>query len=602
MTTGPSTPSSVHSDPGVYNSPTIADMTGRQGGGGNSGGSSTGSSQGTGNNGPKFGGLSSDLTPWVGGPPNIGFTGSLCTSPESPCCYRPTDATAQMRSYPRRVEGNETKFKRDDPEYTLISFATDSLAHMKEYGMDTFFYLEGSNSEDEAQDLFNYHTRYSTTQVEDYIKECLGQTTTNPIGIGKLDHWGLDALKDSGTWLMNSLDETMRVQLRPQLPPRPYGPQVWMILVREVQMDSLRRVTIMVKKFESTKVSDFKGENVRDYCTAVQDILIQLEKEKQLPPTHLLTLVDAFCDVSVQDFRVGWMARKKDVNNFVRDSAGKDPHLVLQLPNYTHFRTLLAEAKQDYQNNLHRWGTTPAKDAQLAAMQSKLDKVTNQLSRVNQQLEQKPDNGNNNSNKDKDKCATCGGSHATNQHDAVMKKKAANKIKYAAPKQGEPHTKEIDGRTMHYCSKCSNGNGRWTGHLTKDHKDNYQPQKRKGGRKHKGNLHRLENAASTAPKPAAAPTAPSDNTTPPPAPEGDQQPLELAPLSATFTHLTLMYGPAEQQAWRLPSGSTFDGHHCCFSCSATCWKHTHLNACVATESSWHMLSYGPGTTIGSSLI
>ena len=483
---------------------------------------------------PKFGGLATDgKTPWVGGPPKADWSSSLRSEPESPCCYRPDDAVSQMKSYGRRVEGSSTKFKQDDPEYSLTSFGTDALAHMKEYGMDTFFYLEGSSSEAEAKDLFLYHTKYTKATVDAFVKECMGEATTNTCGIGELDHWGKECLKDSGTWLMNSLDETRCTQLCPQLPPRPYGPTVWMVLVREVQMDSLRRVTMLVKKFEATKVSDFKGENVRDYCTSVQTILLQLEREDQLPPTHLLTLVDAFCDVSVQDFRIGWMSRKKDVSNFVRDSAGKDPAIVLKMSNYIHFQSLLAEAKEDYQSNLHRWGAAAGKDAQLSAMQSKLDKVTNQLSKVNQQLDQKPSPGKPNNSGSTDKCAECGGNHPTAKHAEIMKKRAENKIKFAPPKQGEPTTKEINGKLMHYCTKCSKGHGHWGDHLTKDHSNGNDNTKRRHKKKGAGgNLHRLDPAPPASSPPASSPPVPPSAT------EGVTPPPELAPLSETFTHLT----------------------------------------------------------------
>jgi hypothetical protein len=472
-------------------------------------------------------------TPWIGGPPLTArdgtWKGTARNSPDTPCCYRSIDPYQQGRSYNKRIEGNATKFKRDDPEYNLLAFANDALAHMEEHGMDTFFYLEGVGSPLETgKDLFRYHTKYTTSQVDDFIKECLGATA--PTTVGTLDSYGIDALKDAGTWLMNSLDESLKATLHPLLPPRPYGPTVWMALVAEIQMDSFRRINNLVKKFEATKVADFKGENVRDYCTAVQDILQQLERDEQLPSTHLLTIVDAFCDVTVQDFKFGWMSRKKDINNFIRDSAGKDAAVVKRMPNYTHYSSLLKEAKEDYKNNLHRWGVDLQQEGKLAAMQSRLDRVNNQLTRVNQRLSQQtappptPAPA-----QPAVKCATCNGNHATRDHDQVMAKRAANKIKFAPPKPGEPETKTIDGHTKHWCAKCGrNQQGRWTGHPTRDHRDDYTPpagngngngnnngrrrhrQRRNGGT---ANLHELPNVRATASPPAAV--SPTEGALPP---------------------------------------------------------------------------------------
>jgi hypothetical protein len=59
-------------------------------------------------------------------------------------CIRGDDPSTEMKGYNKRVlEGNDIKFKRDDPDYTLLSFAADALSHMETYGMDTVFYMKG---------------------------------------------------------------------------------------------------------------------------------------------------------------------------------------------------------------------------------------------------------------------------------------------------------------------------------------------------------------------------------------------------------------------------------------------------------------------------
>ena len=307
---------------------------------------------------PKFGGTApSGSMVWLGGPPLQDWSTTSLLGPATPMCWRSSDPVTEMKAYPRRTDGNEVKFKRDDPEYPLLSFANDAFAHMQTHGMDTLFYMKGVDGQGQGgHDLFRYHSRYTKTQVEEYVRGCTGELATPTIGPGKVDAHGLSALFDSGTWLLNSLHESLRGPLRPVLPPRPTGPVVWMAIVGEVQMESLRRVTDMVKKFEAMKVSHFKGENVRDYCTAASSLLLQLEREDQVPSTHLLTIVDALSEVSVQAFAVMWMAKKRDVDSFIRDSAGKDPMVARSLPNYIHFQSLLDTAKSDYQNLLHKWG------------------------------------------------------------------------------------------------------------------------------------------------------------------------------------------------------------------------------------------------------
>ena len=53
----------------------------------------------------------------------------------------------------------------------------------------------------------------------------------------------------------------------------------------------------MTERFNSLKVTDFKGENVPAYCTEVTQLLTQLEREAQLPLNRLYTLVTAFTKV-----------------------------------------------------------------------------------------------------------------------------------------------------------------------------------------------------------------------------------------------------------------------------------------------------------------
>lgn len=53
-----------------------------------------------------------------------------------------------MKAYRVRVsDGYETKFKRDDKEFTLNSFADASKRHMETHGMDTCFYTKSLEDE-----------------------------------------------------------------------------------------------------------------------------------------------------------------------------------------------------------------------------------------------------------------------------------------------------------------------------------------------------------------------------------------------------------------------------------------------------------------------
>ena len=214
---------------------------------------------------PKFGKVVGSHV-WIGGAPLADWSDTSSIAPLTPYCWRSDDPISQMKVYGRRTDGQDVKFKRDDPDYPLLSFATDALNHMEAHGMDTLFYMEGVGPSGVARDLFRYHARYTKSHVDAFVQECLGMaaSTAIKIGPGPVDQHGIECLRDSGVWLLNSLDESLKVNLRPLLPTRPTGPQVWMAIVNEVQMESMVRVQELTRQFENMTVAQFKGENVSD--------------------------------------------------------------------------------------------------------------------------------------------------------------------------------------------------------------------------------------------------------------------------------------------------------------------------------------------------
>lgn len=429
---------------------------------------------------PKLGGTYDKDVVWIGGPPKKDFSGPFLSGPPTPLCLRNMDASSEIKGYARRTLGHDIKFKRDDPDFGLMAFADVALQHMQTCGMDTVFYMQGVDDNGEAgRELFTYHTRYTKSTVDKFIAD--------QIAAGKFDKLQKDALAQSATWLSNSLDESLKSSLRTQLASRPTGPQLWMLIVAEVQSDSLNRCDNMAEKFRTMTLSQFKGENVRDYVKEAGDLLTQLERDEQLPRTHLKRIVDVFSACSVADFRVHWMSRRAAVQKFIKDSAGKDEETKLQMPNYIHFNHLLDEGKDEFMNLQEQWG--PAKNTG-PSTQAMLSKLTAQVASLDQQLKAKTGDTSPTPNGEKKgiKCFGCGKQGYTKKTcpDCKAKREAANgnsnssgdkqtspsgSGKWAAPKDGEPTEKMIDGALHKWCAKCRRGKGRWTkDHSTAEHK------------------------------------------------------------------------------------------------------------------------------------
>jgi hypothetical protein len=454
---------------------------------------------------PKFGGMYGNAV-WIGGIPDTTFTKTINANMQSPMCVRSDDPNFNFKLYTKRVEdGIDSKFKRDNAEYTLMSFANDALKHMQKHGMDTVFYMQGATDEagTGAMELFTYHTRYTKTAVDEFIAKA-----TKPNGNFD-DVYCKEALHESGQWLVNCLDESLKTTLRNQLAANPTGPQVWMLIVGEIQTTSLRRCKDLADKFEALRLSQFTGENVREYANTAQEILAQLERDDQLPLNHLTDIVDHMSACSVMDFKIYWMTRRTAVEDFVKATLGKDKSVVAAMPNKITYDDLLSEAKEKYINLQKQWGPSPS--AEEKALVSKIQALTAQVANLKQNLTSKQGNGSGDGSKRK--CNYCGKDGHTEPFCRKKKKdqkgtgnnggadtngnkggnnggtSSSNGNKWDKPKDGEPHEKEIDGVKHFYCSKCKNGKGRWNKtHTTDNHKTPDQLNAASGGTSPTANL------------------------------------------------------------------------------------------------------------------
>lgn len=444
---------------------------------------------------PKFGGTYPGDAVWIGGPPKEDWSGSTLSQPKTPLCIRGLEAGSEIKGYLKRTEGHPTKFKRDDKEFTLLAFAAEALKHMQRHGMDTVFYLKGANSAGEgAEELFTFHSKFTKSHVDKHISDMTDGVSP------KFDEYCSKALSDSAEWLEASLDESLKSSLRLSLSTAPTGPQLWMLIVSEVQSTSIRRSDQMAKKFQALKLSSFKGENVRDYCDEAQDLLIQLERDDQLPKNHLLDIVDAFTECTVLDFQVFWIGKRSSVESFVQETAGKDKSAVASMPNRIHFNDLLETARQSYTNLLHKWGPNKGLPSQEASLVAEVKAMKAAVTQLKQQLNPASGGGGgsnrgNNGNNGKRRCYDCQSDTHLRGSPQCPKFQAktdgskpppngdtppAGQGKWRAPKEGEPHTKEINGTTFHWCQKCRRGNGRWTkDHLTEAHKEGFMKEKNK---------------------------------------------------------------------------------------------------------------------------
>ena len=126
------------------------------------------------------------------------------------------------------------------------------------------------------------------------------------------------------------------------------------------------------------------------------------------------------------------------------------------------------------------WNTMSPEETMIMALVTSLESAT------------KTDDGNSNNKKKKnkkrkDKSKNDNSSDDKKEDDAEKKKKYDSKIpawKLIAPSSSDPKTKEVDGKTYHFCRKCRKGEGMWALHKESEHRDDFK-NKKKGGNDNK---------------------------------------------------------------------------------------------------------------------
>jgi hypothetical protein len=144
----------------------------------------------------------------------------------------------------------------------------------------------------------------------------------------------------------------------------------------------------------------------------------------------------------------------------------------------------LINGKQIAMQTDNEWNVMSHQDAMIAALMSKVQQDSNSKKDKNKNKNKsKEKNQNNDKSKDKDK---------------DKKEYKYPTWKTEAPKNGAATSKEVDGRTWHWCTKCRNGEGLWALHKTEDHNDNYvRPSKAKKDDKSKDDSKNVTFTANT---------------------------------------------------------------------------------------------------------
>ena len=286
---------------------------------------------------PKIGGVYMAYQ-WTGGKPSVKWDATNRTEPESPFCFRFDDPAKQLKNYTALTTCSTQKFKRNDVSYSLPSYLRDASWHMDHVGMDSVFYFVNPSDTTERLSILSYHSRFTTAQVTSQLTANRNNST--------YDKFDEANLKMSYVWLMNSLDDTLLSAVRPQFHDKMTGPELFMMIVSEVQSDSIRSLRKKERAFEQLSLTKFPAENVKAMNNQILDVCDELERAGSLPDDAILTITEKYCGATSEEFKIHFLTRRSSVEDHLKTIAGKDASVVASLPNRITFRSLAAESNE----------------------------------------------------------------------------------------------------------------------------------------------------------------------------------------------------------------------------------------------------------------
>jgi hypothetical protein len=125
-----------------------------------------------------------------------------------------------------------------------------------------------------------------------------------------------------------------------------------------VQLDSVRCLRKRERALEKLTLKSYPGANVKLMNKDILVICNKLEVAGMLPDDVILTIVEIFVTSEVETFRINFIARSREVENYLREIAGKDESVIAAMPSKITYRSLTNEASDLYQSLLDstQWG------------------------------------------------------------------------------------------------------------------------------------------------------------------------------------------------------------------------------------------------------
>ena len=258
-------------------------------------------------------------------------------------------------------------------------------------------------------------------------------------------------------------------------------------MVREVRTASFQHIKSLKTQLEMLKLRQTAGDNVKTFTMRFLQICLDLGKN--VPSDAPFTLNEQLSTSSLEQFCVKFMARSGAVSEWVTRIHGMskaDIDVCSGDDNYISVQTLVEEANAEYTMLVasNHWGPQGKQDPSGApeALFTKAELNMLVQKQVSAALKVKnpgssdktstnPASTSSSNSSSKHTCFNCGSpdhlkKDCLNETKKTRVPKAAWKAK--PPSSNEPQSKDVDGKTWHWCQHC----GFWhLSHGTSGHKD-----------------------------------------------------------------------------------------------------------------------------------
>ena len=112
--------------------------------------------------------------------------------------------------------------------------------------MDSVFFVPDKIGNGNLVNLFKSYNKFNTKDIvvifEDFkVKRFL-------------DSYDMKNLRESGQYLLNSIDNSIYDQIDPYLTPESIGPEIWMRIIGEIQSFSSDRLLTVIEKIKPIKL------------------------------------------------------------------------------------------------------------------------------------------------------------------------------------------------------------------------------------------------------------------------------------------------------------------------------------------------------------